>query len=235
MEWFSPLGLGNIPNNSKCWIKEDRKRIRRRPGRGILKKDPEEDPGRRPGRDRDMNNPPPPVSEDEVEHLTTTPVIPDAYGQPSLPLAIESVEAAIRAERERVQNEANHAGGPNAAPVARELTNAVRCGLQPFQIGHLTLWNSQVATGDGKSVTWKTCAEMKGKLHASETNNYEQSCAMAHTLWNRMSSQEQKREAENQKRRVVNFQGGSSSVVGNNNGIEQQQLTAPTIVKQQQP
>ncbi|GJT02197.1 hypothetical protein Tco_0823366 [Tanacetum coccineum] len=32
----------------------------------------------------------------------------------------ESVEATIRAERERVQNEANRAGGPNAAPIARE-------------------------------------------------------------------------------------------------------------------
>nr|GEV08671.1 hypothetical protein [Tanacetum cinerariifolium] len=36
----------------------------------------------------------------------------------------ESVEAAIWAERERVQNEANHAGGPNVAPVARECTFA---------------------------------------------------------------------------------------------------------------
>ncbi|GKA08657.1 hypothetical protein Tco_0687988 [Tanacetum coccineum] len=34
----------------------------------------------------------------------------------------ESVEAAIRAERERVRNEANRAGGPNVAPVARECT-----------------------------------------------------------------------------------------------------------------
>nr|GFD29039.1 reverse transcriptase domain-containing protein [Tanacetum cinerariifolium] len=34
----------------------------------------------------------------------------------------ESVEAAIRAERERVQNEANHAKGPNVAPVAQECT-----------------------------------------------------------------------------------------------------------------
>nr|GEY43232.1 hypothetical protein [Tanacetum cinerariifolium] len=35
---------------------------------------------------------------------------------------MESVEAAIRAERERVQNEANHAEGPNVAPGARECT-----------------------------------------------------------------------------------------------------------------
>nr|GFA11837.1 putative reverse transcriptase domain-containing protein [Tanacetum cinerariifolium] len=36
----------------------------------------------------------------------------------------ESVEAAIQAERERVQNEANHAEGPNVAPIVRECTFA---------------------------------------------------------------------------------------------------------------
>nr|GFD15008.1 hypothetical protein [Tanacetum cinerariifolium] len=36
----------------------------------------------------------------------------------------ESVKAAIRAERERVQNEANRGEGPNVAPVARECTFA---------------------------------------------------------------------------------------------------------------
>nr|GEY47666.1 hypothetical protein [Tanacetum cinerariifolium] len=34
----------------------------------------------------------------------------------------ECVEAAIRAERDRVQNEANHAGGPNVASVTQECT-----------------------------------------------------------------------------------------------------------------
>ncbi|GJY24722.1 putative reverse transcriptase domain-containing protein [Tanacetum coccineum] len=47
----------------------------------------------------------------------------------------ESVEAAIRAERERVQNEANHAGGPNVAPVARECTFAdfMKCSPITFR------------------------------------------------------------------------------------------------------
>nr|GFD49198.1 hypothetical protein [Tanacetum cinerariifolium] len=36
----------------------------------------------------------------------------------------ESVEAAIRAEREMVQKEANRAERPNIAPVARECTFA---------------------------------------------------------------------------------------------------------------
>ncbi|GJZ78904.1 hypothetical protein Tco_0643741 [Tanacetum coccineum] len=52
-------------------------------------------------------NPPPLLTQDTVNHMIQ-----------------ESVEATIRTERERVQNEANHAGGPNVAPVARECTFA---------------------------------------------------------------------------------------------------------------
>nr|GFB50190.1 hypothetical protein [Tanacetum cinerariifolium] len=46
-----------------------------------------------------QGNPPPSLTQDTVNRMIQ-----------------ESVEAAIRAERERVQNEANHAGGPNVAP-----------------------------------------------------------------------------------------------------------------------
>ncbi|GJV89768.1 putative reverse transcriptase domain-containing protein [Tanacetum coccineum] len=47
----------------------------------------------------------------------------------------ESVEAAIRAEQERVRNEANHAGGPNVAPIARECTFAdfMKCSPITFR------------------------------------------------------------------------------------------------------
>nr|GEY55385.1 hypothetical protein [Tanacetum cinerariifolium] len=47
----------------------------------------------------------------------------------------ESVEAAIRAERERVQNEANRAEGPNVAPVSRECTFAdfIKCSPITFR------------------------------------------------------------------------------------------------------
>nr|GFB07434.1 hypothetical protein [Tanacetum cinerariifolium] len=50
-------------------------------------------------------------------------------------LCVESVEAAIQAERERVQNEANHAEGPNIAPVARECTFAdfMKCSPITFR------------------------------------------------------------------------------------------------------
>nr|GEY05866.1 putative reverse transcriptase domain-containing protein [Tanacetum cinerariifolium] len=50
-------------------------------------------------------NPPPPLTQDTVNRMIQ-----------------ESVEAAIRAERERVQNEANRTEGPNVAPVAQECT-----------------------------------------------------------------------------------------------------------------
>nr|GEZ37459.1 putative reverse transcriptase domain, ribonuclease H-like domain, aspartic peptidase domain protein [Tanacetum cinerariifolium] len=47
----------------------------------------------------------------------------------------ESVEAAIRVERERVQNEANRAEGPNIAPVTRECTfaNFMKCSPITFR------------------------------------------------------------------------------------------------------
>ncbi|GJT50063.1 hypothetical protein Tco_0976220 [Tanacetum coccineum] len=50
-------------------------------------------------------------------------------------ICMESVEAAIRAERERVRNEANHAGGPNVAPVSRECTfaNFMKCSPITFR------------------------------------------------------------------------------------------------------
>nr|GFA59513.1 hypothetical protein [Tanacetum cinerariifolium] len=47
----------------------------------------------------------------------------------------ESVEASIRAKRERVQNEANHTEGPNIAPVAKEctFTDFMKCSPITFR------------------------------------------------------------------------------------------------------
>nr|GEX37524.1 hypothetical protein [Tanacetum cinerariifolium] len=63
-------------------------------------------------------NPPPPLTQDTINRMIQ-----------------ESVEAAIRAERERVQNEANRAEGPNIAPVARECTFAdfMKCSPITFR------------------------------------------------------------------------------------------------------
>nr|GEV64104.1 hypothetical protein [Tanacetum cinerariifolium] len=63
-------------------------------------------------------NPPPPLTQDTVNQMIQ-----------------ESVEATIRAERERVQNEANRAGGPNVALVVREctLTDFMKCSPITFR------------------------------------------------------------------------------------------------------
>nr|GFD53940.1 putative reverse transcriptase domain-containing protein [Tanacetum cinerariifolium] len=47
----------------------------------------------------------------------------------------ESVKAAIQAERERVQNEANCAEGPNIAPISQECTfaNFMKCSPITFR------------------------------------------------------------------------------------------------------
>nr|GEY89382.1 hypothetical protein [Tanacetum cinerariifolium] len=75
--------------------------------------------------------------------LSTMPPRKSIRGNPPLSLTQdtvnrmiqESVEAAIRAERERVQNEANHAEGPNVALVSRECTFAdfMKCSPITFR------------------------------------------------------------------------------------------------------
>nr|GFA86618.1 hypothetical protein [Tanacetum cinerariifolium] len=60
-------------------------------------------------------NPPPPFTQDTMNRMIQ-----------------ESVEAVIRAERERVQNEANRVEGPNVAPVARECTFAYFMKCSPI-------------------------------------------------------------------------------------------------------
>nr|GFA71439.1 hypothetical protein [Tanacetum cinerariifolium] len=98
---FAPHWIGdNIPNNQNGWIEEDVDEEEEDP-----KEDPEEDPKEEPKDDDDdmemddeveviypymddgSNNPPPPNSEDEETPLTS-PVIPDADGQPIPPIAL---------------------------------------------------------------------------------------------------------------------------------------------------
>nr|GFD25180.1 hypothetical protein [Tanacetum cinerariifolium] len=71
-----------------------------------------------PPRKSTRGNPPPPLIQDTVNCMIQ-----------------ESVEAAIRAERERVQNEANRAEGHNVAPVAKECTFAdfMKCSPITFR------------------------------------------------------------------------------------------------------
>nr|GFC88774.1 hypothetical protein [Tanacetum cinerariifolium] len=83
------------------------------------------------------------------------------------------VEAAIRAERERFQNEENRVEGPNVAPVAREctFTDFMKCSRITFRRNErdvgLIRWIEKtemvftVATLGIEVVTRKTWAEMK--------------------------------------------------------------------------
>nr|GEX17678.1 putative reverse transcriptase domain-containing protein [Tanacetum cinerariifolium] len=86
-------------------------------------------------------NPPPPLTQDTMNRMIQ-----------------ESVKAAIQAERERVQNEANRAEGPNVASVARECTFAdfMKCIPITFHGNERA-----VATLGIEAVTRKTWAEMK--------------------------------------------------------------------------
>nr|GEX57667.1 putative reverse transcriptase domain-containing protein [Tanacetum cinerariifolium] len=71
-----------------------------------------------PPRKSARGNPPPLLTHDTVNQMIQ-----------------ESIEATIRAEREGVQNEANHTEGPNVAPVARECTFAdfMKCSPITFR------------------------------------------------------------------------------------------------------
>nr|GEU33203.1 hypothetical protein [Tanacetum cinerariifolium] len=94
-----------------------------------------------PPRKSTRGNPPTPLTQDTVNWMIQ-----------------ESVEAAIRAERERVQNEANRAEGPNVAPVDRECTFADFMKYSPINFrGN----EGAVATLGIEAVTRKTWAEMK--------------------------------------------------------------------------
>ncbi|GJX60744.1 hypothetical protein Tco_0292134, partial [Tanacetum coccineum] len=120
-------------------------------------------------------NPPPPLIQDTVNRMIQ-----------------ESVEATIRTERERVRNEANRAGGPNVAPVARECTLADFIKCNP-----ITFRGNEGAVGSGpdmveltsgyfggmEAVTRKTWAEMKVMM-TEEFCPPEEIQRMEYELWN---------------------------------------------------
>nr|GFC12027.1 hypothetical protein [Tanacetum cinerariifolium] len=123
-----------------------------------------------PPRKSTRGNPPPPLTQDTVNRMIQ-----------------ESVEAAIRDERERVQNEANRAEGPNVAPVARECTFADFMKCSP-----ITFCGNEGAVG---LIRWIEKTKMVFTMVKAKAE----------------------READNKKWKWENFQGGSSSGGGNNN------------------
>ncbi|GJR54515.1 putative reverse transcriptase domain-containing protein [Tanacetum coccineum] len=137
-------------------------------------------------------DPPPPLTQDTVNRMIQ-----------------ESVEAAIRAERERVRNEANRAGGPNVAPIARECTFAdfMKCSPTTFR-------GNEGAVG---LIRWieKTESGYMGMESRDKENMAKNK--MAYTLMEQKVNARAEREAANKKRKWENFQGGSSSGGGNNN------------------
>nr|GFD20557.1 hypothetical protein [Tanacetum cinerariifolium] len=116
-------------------------------------------------------------------------------------------EAAIRAERERVQNEANRAEGPNVAPVARECTFADFMKCSPITF----LGNEGAAYIRGLS------ENIKGEVTSSEPATLSKAVRMAQTLIEQKVKAKAEREADNKKRNWENSQGGSSSGGGHNN------------------
>nr|GEZ41845.1 hypothetical protein [Tanacetum cinerariifolium] len=131
-----------------------------------------------PPRKSTKGNPPPLLTQDTISRMIQ-----------------ESVEAAIRAERERVQNEANRTEGPNVAPVARECTFADFMKYSPITfrgnegaVG-LIIWIKKtemvftVATMGIEVVTRKTWAEMKVMI-TEEFCPLEEIQKMEDELWN---------------------------------------------------
>ncbi|GKB55239.1 reverse transcriptase domain-containing protein [Tanacetum coccineum] len=79
---------------------------------------------------RSQTNPPPPLTQEAVDQLVRN-----------------GIKAAIRAERERVREEANRTGGPAGGPIS-ECTERrkVKFATATLHGRALTWWNSQVAT-----------------------------------------------------------------------------------------
>nr|GEZ14211.1 hypothetical protein [Tanacetum cinerariifolium] len=133
-----------------------------------------------PPRKSTSGNPPPPLTQDNVNQIIQ-----------------ESVEAAIRAERERerVQNKGNRAEGPNVAPVARECTLADFIKSSPITfrgnegVVGLIRWIEKmemvftVATLGTEAVTRKIWAEMKVMM-TEEFRPPEEIQMMECELWN---------------------------------------------------
>nr|GFB41238.1 hypothetical protein [Tanacetum cinerariifolium] len=175
-----------------------------------------------PYMDDGSNNPPPLNSEDE-ETPPTSPVIPDADGKMEKLMLEridteermkkkfkeqdrhfvglgcdnieESVEATIRAERERVQNEANRVGGPIVASFAWECTFAdfMKCSHITFRRNEgavgLIRWIEKtkmvftVVTLEIEAVTLKTWTEIKVMM-TEEFCPLEEIQRMECELWN---------------------------------------------------
>nr|GEV36870.1 hypothetical protein [Tanacetum cinerariifolium] len=177
-----------------------------------------------PPRKSTRGNPPPPLTQDTVNRMIQ-----------------ESVEAAIRAERERVQNEANQVVTRKMWAEMKVMMTEEFCPLEEIQRMESELWNLRVKEMDISSYTTRfnklviLCPGMvpterkkveayicglseniKGEVTSSEPATLSKAVWMAHTLMKQKVKAKAEREADNKKRKWENFQGGSSGG-GNNN------------------
>nr|GEY34423.1 putative ribonuclease H-like domain-containing protein [Tanacetum cinerariifolium] len=135
-------------------------------------------------------------------------------------------------ERERVQNVANHAEGPNVAPIARECTflDFMKCSPITFRgnegaVGGHTGNRSCDQENVGIDKERKKVEtyirglseNIKGEVTSSKPATLNKAVRMAYTLIEQKVKSITEREADNKKRKWENFQGGSSSGGGNIN------------------
>nr|GEY09988.1 hypothetical protein [Tanacetum cinerariifolium] len=160
------------------------------------------DPQTMPLRKSTRGNPPSPLTQDTVNRMIQ-----------------ESVEAAIRAERERVQKEANHAEGPNVSPVDRECTFAdfMKCSPITFRGNEGAVGGHSGNRNRDQENVGRNEENIKGEVTSSEPATLNKAVRMAHPLMEQKVKSIAEREADNKKRKWENFQGGSSSGGGNNN------------------
>nr|GFA00745.1 reverse transcriptase domain-containing protein [Tanacetum cinerariifolium] len=151
-----------------------------------------------PLRKSTRGNPPPPLTQDTVNRMIQ-----------------EIIKAAIRAERERVQNEANRVEGPNVAPVAMECTFAdfMKCSPITFRGNEgavVILCPGMVPTKRKKVEAYirGLSKNIKGEVTSSEPATLSKAVRMAHTLMEQKVKAIAEKEADNKKRKWENFQGG---------------------------
>nr|GEU29074.1 reverse transcriptase domain-containing protein [Tanacetum cinerariifolium] len=223
-KWFSPHWIGdNIPNNQNGSIEEDAKEEEEDPEEEEedMEEDPEEDPEEEPeDNDDDMeiddeakvidpyiddgsNNPSPLNSKDE-ETPPTSPVIPDADGQPIPPIASFG------------QN--FHFG--ESLSTANLLTgNSKILSTGPMCPNSGTAWKRFGKMEKLMSKRIDTKGRMKKKFKEQDRHFVGLGCdniEMDRTMRNKVKAITE-READNKKRKWENFQGGSSSGGGDNN------------------
>nr|GEZ60465.1 hypothetical protein [Tanacetum cinerariifolium] len=245
---FAPHWIGdNIPNNQNGWIEEDAEEEEEDPKE--KEEDPEEDLEDDdddmemddeaevidPYMDDGLNNPPPLNSEDE-ETPPTSPIIPDADGQPipliasfgqnfyfdfmkCSPITFCGNEGAVGLIRWIEKTKMVFTVATLGIEVVTRKTWAEMKVMMTEEFCPLILCPGMVPTKQKKVEAYirGLSENIKGEVTSSEQATLNKALRMAHTLMEQKVKEIAEREAYNKKRKWENFQGGSSSGGGNNN------------------